>query len=70
MIEHVPPKDFPSYHNLGLAVPGDLAKVIGAAAAKRDFLFADQLLHWAQVGAECERMHAKPAAAPRRRIAK
>lgn len=57
MIDHTSPKDFPPHHYAGVAVPSDFARVIVASAAKSGILFADQLLKWAQMGAECSRMH-------------
>lgn len=57
MIEHTPPKDFPPHHYTAVAVPSDFARVIVATAAKSGILFEDQLLKWAQMGAECSRLH-------------
>ncbi len=56
-IEHTPPADFPVTSLIGLNVPTDFNKVIIAAAAKNGLVYADQLLAWAQMGAECSRMH-------------
>lgn len=58
-IEHTPPADFPVTSLIGLNVPTDFNKVIIAAAAKNNVVYADQLLAWAQQGAECQRMHSK-----------
>lgn len=56
-IEHVAPKDFPVSSLVGVQVPTDFNKVIVAAAARNGMAYADQLLLWAQKGAECERLH-------------
>ena len=56
MVEHTPPKMFPPFHYAGIAVPSDFARVISAAAAKDGVLFEDQLLKWAQMGAEHSRL--------------
>lgn len=56
-IEHVPPVDFPPTSLVGVNVPADLNKVIIAAAARNGVVYEDQLLAWAQKGAECERLH-------------
>ena len=56
-IEHTPPKPFPATSLVGVAVPMDFNKVIIAAAAKADICYEDQLLAWAQKGAECSRLH-------------
>lgn len=55
-IAHTPPADFPPHHYTGVAVPSDFARVIVAAAAKNNVLFEDQLLMWAQLGAEHSRL--------------
>ena len=57
MIDHVPPKPFPPTSLVGVAVPTDFNKVILAAAKKNGLLYEDQLLTWAQNGAECSRLH-------------
>lgn len=57
MIEHEAPKPFPKTHLAGVAVPADFAKVVAEAAVKAGVLFEDQLLTWAQKGAECSRLH-------------
>ncbi len=57
MIDHQPPEDFPTRHYTAVAVPQDFARVVVEAAAKAGVLFEDQLLTWAQAGAECARMH-------------
>ncbi len=56
-VEHVPPKNFPPASLVGLMVPTDFNKVIIAATKKTGLVYADQLLMWAQKGAECERLH-------------
>lgn len=56
-IAHTPPAEYPPHHYTGVAVPSDFARVITAAAAKDGVLFEDQLLKWAQAGAECSRLH-------------
>ncbi len=56
-LDHEPPKPFPAFHYVGLAVPSDLAKVIAAKAKKDGVLFSDMLLAWTQMGAECSRTH-------------
>ena len=56
-IDHVPPVDFPPTSLVGVNVPADLNKVIIAAAAKSGICYEDQFLKWAQMGAECSRMH-------------
>lgn len=56
MIKHETPRPFPHTHYVGLAVPADFAKVIADAALKADTLFEDQLLTWAQMGAEHSRL--------------
>lgn len=56
-IDHVPPVDFPPTSLVGVNVPADLNKVIIAAAAKNNVCYEDQLLSWAQMGAECSRLH-------------
>lgn len=56
-IEHTPPKSFPFTALVGLAVPYDFHKVIAAAAKKNGIDYDEQLLKWAQMGAECSRMH-------------
>lgn len=66
MIDHVPPKPFPPTSLVGVAVPTDFNKVILAAAKKNGLLYEDQLLTWAQMGAECSRMH-KPNGKNQRR---
>lgn len=53
----VRPKPFPVTSLIGIAVPTDFNKVIIAAAAKNGLVYADQLLAWAQKGAECSRLH-------------
>jgi hypothetical protein len=67
MIEHVPPKPFPPTSLVGIAVPQDFNKVIIAAAAKDGVCYEDQLLKWAQMGAECQRMHSKNEASRRKK---
>lgn len=57
LIDHDAPKPFPHTHYVGLAIPADFAKVVAEAAEKNDVLFHDQLLTWAQAGAECSRLH-------------
>lgn len=57
LIPHEPPKPFPSYHYIGLAVPLDFARVVSEVAAKNKRQFDEQLLEWAQIGAECSRLH-------------
>lgn len=56
-IEHTPPKPFPLTSLVGINVPTDFNKVVVAAAAKNGVLYEDQLLMWAQMGAECSRLH-------------
>lgn len=56
MIDHVPPSEFPTRHYTAVAVPSAFAKVIVEAAAKNGVLFEDQLLSWAQAGAEHARL--------------
>ena len=56
-MNHTPPKDFPAAHLTAILVPIDFARAIVEAAAKSDVLFEDQLLAWAQMGAECGRLH-------------
>lgn len=56
-MSHTPPKDFPVSHYTAVAVPADFARVVVEAAAKNGVLFEDQLLAWAQDGANCARMH-------------
>ena len=67
MIDHVPPKDFPPTSLVGIAVPADFNKVIIAAAAKSGICYEDQFLKWAQMGAECSRMHQPKGKNQRRR---
>lgn len=55
--DHEPPKPFPVAHYTAVAVPVDFAKVVVEAAQKNKVLFEDQLLAWAQDGANCARMH-------------
>lgn len=57
MVDHIPPKDFPTHSLVGVYVPADFNRVLLDAAAKNNVLYQDQLLHWAQMGAECSRMH-------------
>ncbi len=57
MIEHERPKPYPHTHLTAVAVPTDFARVIAEAATKAGVLFEDQLLTWAQQGAECSRLH-------------
>lgn len=57
LIEHAPPPAFPVVHYTGCAVPADFARAVAAAALKAGVLFEDQLLTWAQAGAECSRLH-------------
>jgi hypothetical protein len=45
------------YSYVGGPVPTDFNDVIIAAASKNSALYWDQLLAWAQMGAECSRMH-------------
>ncbi len=56
MVDHLPPPKFPAVHFTGIAVPADFARAIVAAAAKNGVLFEDQLLSWAQAGAEHSRL--------------
>lgn len=56
MVDHEPPKEFPSVHYTAVAVPTSFAQVIVEAAAKAGVLFEDQLLTWAQMGAEHSRL--------------
>ncbi len=56
MVEHDPPKPFPAVHYTAVAVPQDFARVVVEAAAKSGTLFEDQLLTWAQMGAEHSRL--------------
>lgn len=56
-IEHTPPKAFPATSLVGVAVPSDFNRVLITAAKKNDILYEDQLLKWAQMGAECSRLH-------------
>lgn len=51
-----PPRTWPTTHYVGLAIPMDFAKVVIEAAAKNNTLFEDQLLTWAQMGAEHARL--------------
>ncbi len=57
MIDHEPPATFPAVHYTAVAVPSAFAHVIVDVAEKNGILFEDQLLSWAQAGAECSRMH-------------
>lgn len=57
LIAHEQPKDFPPYHYIGVAVPLTFARVISEVAAKNGLQFDEQLLKWAQMGAECSRLH-------------
>lgn len=57
MSDTMAPKSFPTYHYTAVAIPSDFARVLVASAAKSGILFEDQLLKWAQMGAECSRMH-------------
>ncbi len=66
-LDHTPPAPFPKHHLTGVQVPSDFAQVIVAAAEKSGRLFQDQLLHWAQMGAECERRHQEKPLNPRKR---
>lgn len=61
------PAPFPTHHFAGVPVPSDFARVIREAAARNGVLFADQLLAWAQMGAECSRMHQSYGKQPRRK---
>ncbi len=56
MVDHEPPAPFPSVHFTAVAVPANFARVIVDAAAKSGMLFEDQLLAWAQMGAEHSRL--------------
>lgn len=57
MIEHIAPKVFPPSSLVGVDVPSDFNAVIIKAAARNGVVYADQILAWAQKGAECERLH-------------
>ena len=67
MIPHTPPKQFPLTSLVAVNVPTDFNKVIIAAAAKNGTLYQDQLLMWAQMGAECSRQHQPKGKNQRRR---
>lgn len=61
-IPHAAPKPFPPSAFVSIEVPLDFNKVIVAAAAKnstpdRTVSYQEQLLDWAQKGAECSRLH-------------
>ena len=67
MIEHTPPADFPATHLVAVSVPSDFARCIAAAAIRDGILFEDQLLRWAQMGAECSRLHQSNGKTQRRK---
>ncbi len=56
MVDHEPPAPFPTVHFTAVAVPQDFARVVSDAAEKSGVLFGDQLLMWAQMGAEHSRL--------------
>ena len=56
-IAHTLPKPFPTTSLVCVSVPADFNKVIIAAAKKNGLVYADQLLMWTQMGAECSRQH-------------
>lgn len=67
MSEHTPPSAFPKYSFVGGAVPRNFSDVIVAAAAKNKTLYWDQMLAWAQMGAECSRLHEPKTTRSRRK---
>lgn len=52
-----PPKPLPVNHLVVVQCHNDFSEIIAVAAAKEGRLFADQFLHWAKAGADCERIH-------------
>ncbi len=67
MIEHEPPAPFPTHSFVGGPIPTDFSDVIITMAAKNKVLYWDQLLMWAQLGAECSRMHQPKTTRSRRK---
>lgn len=59
-------KDRPD-HYVAVSVPRDFADVILDAADKNGVLFEQQILAWAQMGAECSRLHRAQDAATGRK---
>ena len=56
-IEIFPTKPPPINHLVVVLVPPEFSKIIVEGGKRDNRLFADQLLHLAQVGAECRRLH-------------
>lgn len=57
LIEHKVPQKLRPDHYIAIAVPRDFADVIIEAGDKNKLVFEEQLLAWAQMGAECSRLH-------------
>lgn len=57
MTDAVPPKPFPPTSLVGVRVPNDFNAVVVKAAAKNGVSYEEQLLAWAQAGAECQRLN-------------
>lgn len=59
MTDHTPPHSFPPAHYVAVAVPRTFADVVIETAARNHCTFEDQILAFAQTGAEhmrlCER---------------
>lgn len=57
MIDHEESPPFPPTSLVGIAVPHDFNAVVIKAAAKNGLSYQEQILAWAQKGAEHERQH-------------
>lgn len=69
-LDHEPPKPRPNNHLVVVEVPADFSKVVTDSADRDGRVYSDQLLHLAQMGAECARMHGLKESHPRRRKSK